>query len=97
MKKEMQKEEVSRKKPKAKDVRIDSAKKINTKSKMENAISKIEGVESANVSFMTQKMTICADEEKFDKIMKQAVKICKKIQPIDCTLPLNSRAGVWAC
>lgn len=37
MKKEMQKEEVSRKKPKAKDVRIDSAKKINTKSKMENA------------------------------------------------------------
>ena len=37
MKKEMQKEEVSRKKTKAKDVRIDSAKKINTKSKMENA------------------------------------------------------------
>ena len=38
MKKGMQKEEVSTKKPKAKDVRIDSAKKINTKSKMENAI-----------------------------------------------------------
>ena len=37
MKKEMQKEEVSTKKTKAKDVRIDSAKKINTKSKMENA------------------------------------------------------------
>ena len=37
MKKGMQKEEVSTKKPKAKDVRIDSAKKINTKSKMENA------------------------------------------------------------
>ena len=37
MKKEMQKEEVSTKKPKAKDVRIDSTKKINTKSKMENA------------------------------------------------------------
>lgn len=37
MKKKMQKEEVSTKKPKAKDVRIDSAKKINTKPKMENA------------------------------------------------------------
>ena len=37
MKKKMQKEEGSTKKPKAKDVRIDSAKKINTKSKMENA------------------------------------------------------------
>ena len=40
MKKEMQKEEVSTKKTKAKDVRIDSAKKINTKSKMENAHQK---------------------------------------------------------
>ena len=30
-------------------------------------------------------MTICADEEKFDKIMKQAVKICKKIEP-DCKI-----------
>ena len=57
----------------------------NCAAKMENAISKIEGVESANVSFMTQKMTICADEEKFDKIMKQAVKICKKIEP-DCKI-----------
>ena len=37
MKKKMQKEEGSTKKPKAKDVRIDSAKKINIKSKMENA------------------------------------------------------------
>ena len=40
MKKEMQKEEVSTKKPKAKDVRIDSAKKINTKSKMEKKYQK---------------------------------------------------------
>ena len=37
MKKKMQKEEVSTKKTKAKDVRIDSAKKINTKSKIKNA------------------------------------------------------------
>ena len=57
----------------------------NCAAKMENAISKIEGVESVNVSFMTQKMTICADEEKFDKIMKQSVKICKKIEP-DCKI-----------
>ncbi len=59
----------------------------NCAAKMENAISKIEGVESANVSFMTQKMTIYADDEKFDKIMKQAVKICKKIEP-DCKIIL---------
>lgn len=65
----------------------------NCAAKMENAISKIEGVESANVSFMTQKMTICADEEKFDKIMKQAVKICKKIERT-VKLFFNSNRGV---
>ena len=34
----------------------------NCAAKMEEAIKKIEGVSDANVSFMTQKMTIEADE-----------------------------------
>ena len=41
----------------------------NCAAKMENAISKIEGVESANVSFMTQKMTICKKIEPDCKII----------------------------
>jgi len=59
----------------------------NCAAKMENAISKIEGVESANISFISQKLTICADEANLDKIMKQAVKLCKKIEP-DCRIIL---------
>ena len=35
----------------------------NCAAKMEDAIRKIEGVENASVSFMTQKMTIEAAEE----------------------------------
>ena len=58
------------------------------KSKMENAISGIEGVESATVSFMAQKLTITADDDKFDDIMKKAVKLCKKIEP-DCEIVLK--------
>lgn len=55
----------------------------NCAAKMEEAISKIDGVESASISFMTQKLTINADESKFDSIIKQAAKTIKKIEP-DC-------------
>ena len=57
----------------------------NCAAKMEAAISKIYGVESANISFMTQKLTICADEGSFDSIMKKAAKVVKKIEP-DCRI-----------
>lgn len=57
----------------------------NCGAKMENAISKIEGVNSVNVNFMAQKMTVDADDKLFDSIMKQAVKICRKIEP-DCEI-----------
>ena len=39
--------------------------------KMQDAISKIEGVKSAHINFMSQKLTIEAEEEEFDSIMKQ--------------------------
>lgn len=59
----------------------------NCAAKMEESINKIEGVESATVSFMAQKLTIEADEDKFDKIMKQVVKTIKKVEP-DCEVVL---------
>ncbi|MCM1524284.1 MAG: cation transporter [Ruminococcus sp.] len=59
----------------------------NCAKKMEDAVNKIDGVESASVSFMSQKMTVNAPEDKFDDIMKQAVKVCKKIEP-DCEIVL---------
>ena len=57
----------------------------NCAKKMENAINKIEGVESATVSFISQKLTITADDARFDEIMKKAAKGCKKIEP-DCRI-----------
>ena len=55
--------------------------------KMEDAIRKIDGVISASISFMTQKLTIEADEIDFDKILKAAQKAIKKIEP-DCRIVL---------
>ena len=57
----------------------------NCAAKMECAIQKIEGVNSASVNFMGQRMTIDANDENFDSIMKQVVKVCRKIEP-DCTI-----------
>ena len=59
----------------------------NCAAKMENAILKIDGVIDASVSFMTQKLTIEADEKDFPRIMKEAVKCVKKIEP-DCEVVL---------
>ena len=57
----------------------------NCAAKMERAIAKIEGVISASVNFMSQKLTIEADDTKFDNIMKDVVKTCKKVEP-DCRI-----------
>ncbi len=59
----------------------------NCAAKMEEAIKKIDGVKDATVSFMAQKLTIEAEEEDFDKIMKQAVKAVKKVDS-DCRIVL---------
>ena len=60
----------------------------NCAAKMENAIKKIDGVTDASVSFMSQKMTIEADDARFDEIVKEAVKVCKKVEP-DCEIVLK--------
>jgi len=57
----------------------------NCAAKMENAIKKLPGVTDASVSFMTQKMTIVADD--VDAVMKDVVKCCKKVEP-DCEIVL---------
>lgn len=59
----------------------------NCAAKMERAVAKIDGVTFANVSFMSQKLTIEADDAKFDDIMKEVVKTCKKVEP-DCIIIL---------
>lgn len=55
--------------------------------KMEAAIQKIDGVTEASVSFLTQKLTVEAEDSRFEDIMKQVVKACKKVEP-DCVIKL---------
>ena len=53
----------------------------NCAAKMEDAIKKIDGVNDASVSFMTQKLTVDADDERFDAIMDEIVAVCAKVEP----------------
>lgn len=51
--------------------------------KMEAAIKKLPGVQDASVNFLMQKLTIEGEDERFQDIVQEAVKICKKVEP-DC-------------
>jgi len=53
----------------------------NCAAKLEAAIKKIEGVQSAGVNFLTQKLTLEAADEDFDAVMKEVVKVAKKTIP----------------
>ena len=57
----------------------------NCARKMEDAIRKIDGGEDVQVSFMTQKLTLVADEVRFDEIVEKAVKACHRVEP-DCEI-----------
>lgn len=57
----------------------------NCGAKMEEGIKKIKGVQDATVSFMAQKVTIEAEEGDFPRILKEACKVCKKVDG-DCTI-----------
>lgn len=57
----------------------------NCAAKMEDAIKKIPGVNDANVSFKMQKMTVDAEDDKFDAIMEEVVRVCAKVEP-DCKI-----------
>ena len=57
----------------------------NCAAKMEEAIKKLYGVNDASVNFMMQKMTIDAEDSRFDEIMKEVVTVCAKVEP-DCKI-----------
>lgn len=55
---------------------------------MEEAARKTEGVASAVVNFMTQKMIVeFAENADPKKVMKDVLKACKKVEP-DCEIEL---------
>ena len=57
----------------------------NCAAKMEEAIRRLDGVQSANINFLTQKLTLEADEADFSRLLDEAERIVRRIEP-DCVL-----------
>lgn len=53
----------------------------NCAAKMEDAVSKLDGVVACKVNFMQQNMVLEAEDGQFDTVLKQAQKTIKKIEP----------------
>jgi copper chaperone CopZ len=57
----------------------------NCAAKMERAIGKIAGVNQVTVNFLTQKLTVDAEDSRFDTIMEEVASLCRRIEP-DCKI-----------
>jgi copper chaperone CopZ len=53
----------------------------NCAAKLEDAIKKVDGVQDANVNFLTQKLTLTAADERFDEVLAAVIKAAKKVEP----------------
>jgi len=51
----------------------------NCASKMEDLIRKIPGVHEANMNYMTQKLSLDAEDERFEEILAEAQKCCDRV------------------
>ncbi len=57
----------------------------NCAAKLERAIEKLDGVQKVSLNFIAEKLTIEAEDEKFDSIIKECIKLAKRIEP-DCRI-----------
>ncbi len=53
----------------------------NCAAELERVIQKLDGVESANISFITQKMELEYDETRKEEIIQAVKKVIKKEEP----------------
>ena len=60
------------------NIEVDCA---NCAAKIETAVKALPGVKNASVSFMAQKLLLEADDAQFQRVLQQAVRAAKKIEP----------------
>jgi copper chaperone CopZ len=53
----------------------------NCAAKLEAGISKLPGVDKATVSFMTERLTLEAADDKFEEVLEAAKALTKKLEP----------------
>ena len=66
-----------------KSFKLDEIDCANCALKLEDAIKKVDGVNDAKVNFMTQKMTLVADDDRFGAVLDDVCALVSKMEP-DC-------------
>lgn len=64
-----------------KNIRLEGLDCAVCAGKMEDAINKLEGVDSCRISYMTQRMILDVAEESFDSVMAASEKIIHDLEP----------------
>lgn len=53
--------------------------------KLQDALAKVDGVQSVSVNFLTQKLTLEAEDDGFDAVLGRIVKLAADLEP-DCEI-----------
>ncbi len=67
-------------------IRLQGLDCANCAAKLERAIQQIEGIEEATVSFMTQKVTVKAPDEKITEVLAKVKATIAKVEPDACII-----------
>ena len=68
-----------------KSFRLDEIDCAVCANKLQDAIARLDGVDSVSVNFMTQKLTLSASDEKFDDVLERVVALAADPEP-DCEI-----------
>ena len=68
-----------------KSFRLDEIDCAVCANKLQDAIARLDGVDSVSVNFMTQKLTLSASDEKFDDVLERVVALAADLEP-DCEI-----------
>ena len=68
-----------------KTFKLDEIDCANCARKLQDAIAKVDGVSSVSINFITQKMTLEADDARFDDVLGEVVRLTAGLEP-DCEI-----------
>lgn len=68
-----------------KSFKLDEIDCANCARELQDGLAKLDGVKSVSVNFMTQKLTLEADDEEFDTVLDRVVDFTADAEP-DCEI-----------
>lgn len=65
--------------------KLDEIDCANCARELQEALAKIDGVDEVSVNFMTQKLTLKADDSRFNDVLARVIALTEDIEP-DCEI-----------